>query len=152
MGSWGLSPQWKDPRGDNEGEDWESREPRKGPRWESMSGRWRRRTPKARDLTYFLRWTCTALNTSSRFSTTKSPSRMQWFPGYCGCGPGCSSELSMMFRGSLLRSVSPVPRAPTLALGRCRLQVHLQKPKGTQSLRPAPPPRAARRFRFPVGT
>lgn len=49
-------------------------------------------------MTYFLRWTCTALNTSSRFSTTKSPSRMQCSPGCGGCGLGCSADASMDVR------------------------------------------------------
>lgn len=33
MGSWGQRPLWEDPRGDNEGQDWESRMD-----WESKNG------------------------------------------------------------------------------------------------------------------
>lgn len=82
-----------------------------GKTWrERVSTGCRRGTPKARDLTYFLRWTCTALNTSSLFSTTKSPSRMRWSPGFGGCGPGCSPEPSMMLSGSLcfVESLQPL--------------------------------------------
>lgn len=78
-----------------------------GETWrEGVSTRWGRETPKVSDLTYFLRWTCTALNTSSRFSTTKSPSRMRWSPGCCGCGPGCSPEPSMTLSRSPCSTVS----------------------------------------------
>lgn len=69
-------------------------------------------SPKASDLTYFLRWTCTALNTSSRFSTTKSPSRMRWSPGCGGCGPGSSPEPSMDLSRSPDSAASLRPPAP----------------------------------------
>ena len=126
--------------------------PRMEPWRDRVSRRWGRRTPKASDLTYFLRWTCTALNTSSRFSTTKSPSRMRWSPGCGGRGPGCSSEPSMTLSRSPSSAASlqfpalcPWPWPVTAS----SLTSH--KPR-LKALRPAPPPRAARRFRFLVRT
>ena len=81
-------------------------------------------TLKASDLTYFLRWTCTALNTSSRFSTTKSPSRMRWSSGCGGCGPGASPGPSMALSPSPRSAASlglPAPRPSSSAVAEASL-------------------------------
>lgn len=78
---------------------------------------------------------------------------MRWSPGCGGCGPGCSPESSMKLNRSpcsaaSLQSPVALPSSSTVAAA----SLTSPKPKGRRSLRPAPPPRATRCFRFPVGT
>lgn len=149
---------WEDPRGDNERGGWGSRQPRMESWWEScgktcregVSRRCGRKTLKASNLAYFLRWTCTALNTSSRFSTTKSPSRMWWSPGFGGCGSGCSPEPSMTLSGSpccVQRFPRPL-RPATSSSAVPATGLTSRRSRGCRTLGPAPPPRAEHRFRF----
>lgn len=90
-----------------------------GHRREWLSGWWCA-LPKASNQTHFLRWTCTALNTSSRFSTTKSPSWMQWSPRCGGCELGCSAaDVSMEARQPSTSVLAPAARSPSQPGGTC---------------------------------